>query len=86
MSCGVGHRCFSDPALQWLWRRLAATAPIGPLAWEPPHAAGVALEKEKKKKWDLGTRSSDRSQPLIAMECGQSLAGCGHAVVKTLTD
>ena len=20
MSCGVGHRCSSDPALLWLWR------------------------------------------------------------------
>ena len=34
----------------WLWRRLAAAAPIGPLAWEPPYAAGVALEKTKKKR------------------------------------
>ena len=49
MSCSVGCRLGSDPVLLWLWRRLAATAPIGPLAWEPPHAAGVALEKEKKK-------------------------------------
>ena len=27
-----------------------ATALIRPLAWEPPYAAGEALEKEKKKK------------------------------------
>jgi len=26
-----------------------ATAPIRPLAWEPPYAAGAALEKAKKK-------------------------------------
>ena len=26
-----------------------ATAPISPLAWEPPHAAGVALGKIKLK-------------------------------------
>ena len=50
MSCGVGHRCGSDPALLWLWHRLAAKAPIRPLAWEPPYAAGVALDKAKKKK------------------------------------
>ena len=31
-SCGVGHRHGSDPALLWLWCRLAATAPMGPLA------------------------------------------------------
>ena len=50
MSCGVGLRHVPDPMLLWLWCRLAATAPIRPLAWEPPHAAGVALEKTKKKK------------------------------------
>ena len=50
MSCGIGCRLGSDPALLWLWHRPAAAAPIRPLAWEPPYAAGVALEKEKKKK------------------------------------
>ena len=39
-----------DPAWPWLWCRRAAAAPIKPLAWEPPRAAGVALEKTKKKK------------------------------------
>ena len=33
-----------------LWCRLGATALIGPLAWEPPYAAGVALEKYRKRK------------------------------------
>ena len=32
VSCGVGHRHGSDPALLWLWGRLAATGLIGPLA------------------------------------------------------
>ena len=32
VSCGVGHRCSSDPASLWLWCRLAATVPILPLA------------------------------------------------------
>ena len=27
-----------------------ATAPIGPLAWEPPYAASAALKKNKNKK------------------------------------
>ena len=48
MSCGVGRRHGSDPAL--LWCRLVATAPIRPLAWEPPYAMGAALEKAKKTK------------------------------------
>ena len=49
MSSGVGHRRASDLALLWLCR-LAAMAPIHPLAWEPPHATSVALESKKKKK------------------------------------
>ena len=36
MSSGVGHRRGSDLELLWLWCRPAATALIGPLAWEPP--------------------------------------------------
>ena len=50
MSCGVGCRCDSDLALLWLWCRPAAVALIGPLAWEPPYAAGAALRRQKKKK------------------------------------
>ena len=50
MSCGVGHRPALDPALLWLWGRLAAVAPIRPLAWEPPYAVGAALKKQKAKK------------------------------------
>ena len=55
MSCGVGRGRGSDLALMWLWHRPVATALIRPLAWEPPHALGAALEKaekaEKKKEW-----------------------------------
>ena len=50
MSCGVDRKCGSDPALLWLWRRLAAIAPIRPLAWEPPYAAGAAQEIAKRPK------------------------------------
>ena len=49
MSCGVGHRCSSDPALLWLWCRPAAIAPIGPVAWKLPCAPGAALKKKKQK-------------------------------------
>ena len=38
-----------DPALLWLWRRPAATAPTRPLASEPPYAAGVALKSRNKE-------------------------------------
>ena len=44
----------------WLWRRPVATAPIQPLAWESPYAAGVAQEmakRQKKKKEPFNTVS-----------------------------
>ena len=50
MSCGVGHRCGSDPTLLWLCHRPVATAPIGPLAWEPPYAMALKWQKTKYKK------------------------------------
>ena len=40
----------SDLALPWLWLRPAAAAPFGPLAWEPPYAAGAILNKQRRKK------------------------------------
>ena len=49
VSCGVGCRHRSDPVLLWLWRRQVAIAPIQPLAWEPPCAAGAAQEMAKKQ-------------------------------------
>ena len=55
---GVGRRCGSDLASLWLWRRLAAVAPIRPLAWEPQHAAGGALKRQKTKK-----KKKKNSQP-----------------------
>ena len=50
MSCGVGRRCGWDLALLWLWCRLAATAPIRPLVWEPSYAMGAALNKKDKSQ------------------------------------
>ena len=52
LSCGVGCRLDLDLVLLWLslWRRPAATAPIGPLAWDPPYAASAALKKDKRQK------------------------------------
>ena len=48
VSCGVGCRHSLDPALLWLWHRPEAAALIGPLAWELPYAAGVALKSKNK--------------------------------------
>ena len=49
-SWGVGCRHSLDLAFLWLWCRPVATAPIRPLAWEPPYASGAALEKAKRQK------------------------------------
>ena len=50
MNYGVGRACASDLALLWLWCRPAATGLIGPLAWEPPYALGMALKRQKTNK------------------------------------
>ena len=39
-----------DLVLLWLWYRLAAVAPIRPLAWEPPYGVRVAQEMVKRQK------------------------------------
>ena len=51
----VGRRCSLDPPLLWLWCRLAATTPVGPLAWELLCATAVALKSPppQKKKFIL---------------------------------
>ena len=74
VNCGVGHRHGSDPALLWLWCGPVATAPIRPLAWEPPYAAGAALEKAKRPKKKNRTEERKRHSPkimgLIVAEAG----------------
>ena len=57
VSSGVGCTCSSDPALLWLCCRLAAVAPVWPLAWEPPYAMGVALKSKNKNKKTQKTES-----------------------------
>ena len=46
---GLAQRV-KDPALLWLWCRLAATAPNGPLAWEPSYVTGSGLKISKRKR------------------------------------
>ena len=50
VSCGAGCRCSLDPALLWLWYRMAAAALIRPPTWELAYAAGAALKEIKGKK------------------------------------
>ena len=49
VSCGVGHRHGSDPALLWLWLWPAAVALIKPIAWEPPYASDALKSKKQKQ-------------------------------------
>ena len=46
----MGCRRGSDLVWLWLWHRPVATAPIRPLAWEPPYAGDEALKRWGKKK------------------------------------
>ena len=66
MSCGVGRRRGLDPALLWLWYRLVATAPIRPLAGEPPYAAAVALEKTKRQK---DKKKKKKKESSLTIQC-----------------
>ena len=66
MSCGVGRRLGLDLSLDvsllWLWCRLAAAAPIQPLAWEPPYATGAAQEIAKRQKRKEKKRKEKKDQ------------------------
>lgn len=42
----VGCGCGLELAFPWLWRRLAAAAPIPLLAWEPLYAMVAALNMQ----------------------------------------
>ena len=77
MSCGIDRRHGSDLVLLWLWYRLAAAAPIGPLAWKLPNATSTTLKirkegrkegrkeekKEKKKKRRKRKRKVQKLKP-----------------------
>jgi len=82
VSCGVGRRHGSDPSLLWLWHRPVATAPIRPLAWEPPYAVGAAQEKGKKtKKKKKKKRKKENTQGRIAGSYGNSIFNFFSSVI-----
>ena len=49
---GLAH-WVKDLTLLWLWCKPAASAPVLPLAWELPYAKGVAINRKKKKSFNL---------------------------------
>ena len=56
VTCGVGRRRGSDPAL--LWCRPVATAQIQSLAWDPPYATVAAQGMAKRQKDDPPQKKS----------------------------
>ena len=80
VSCGVGCRHGLDPALLWLWCRLAATAPIGPLALEPPYATRAAQEKAKRQKKKSSRHGTAESNLTRNHETVGSIAGLAQWV------
>ena len=55
-------RRVSDPALLWLWYRMAAVALIRLLGWEP-YAVGVTLKTQKTKKKKKKKRKATQLLP-----------------------
>ena len=46
----------------WLWCRLAAVAPVRPLAWEPPYAKGTVLKRKKREREKEREREEGRKE------------------------
>ena len=69
MSCDVDHRRGLDPMLLWLWYKLAAIAPIQPLAWELSYSTGMVLnrQKEKKRKKKKKKRKKEKEKEVMQM-------------------
>ena len=63
MNCGVGQGHGLEPKLLWLWCMPAAIALKQPLAWEPPHATGAALKRQKKNVEQRGAQVTWSNHP-----------------------
>ena len=82
MSCHVGQRCGLGLALLFLWHKLAAAAPIEPLAWALPYAMGSVLKRQQQQQGRL----EDRVQEKYFLEKvlgGESEGLCGFFSVVT---
>ena len=75
MSFGVSCRHRLDPMLLWLWHRMAAAAPIPPLAWELPYAKDTTKKKKKKKKAEWEKRKQGCWHELGARDAGKFSGG-----------
>ena len=64
MSCGVGRRLGSDPALLCLCHRPAAECPIEPLTWELPYAICETLKNNSNNNNDWIQPEASQALPL----------------------
>ena len=71
MSWGVGQRRGLD--LMLLWRRLAAVAPIRPLAWEPPYTSGATVKSKKTKQKQLKPPQKTQNQEMEQIKAVKNL-------------
>ena len=70
----------------WLWHRLVATAPIGPLAWEPPYAVGAAQEIAKRPKKKKINKRKVKNHMIISIDAEKAFDKIQHPImIKTLT-
>ena len=70
-----------DPVLLWLWCRPAAVAPTGLLAWELPHALGVALKAKTKQITTTTTKTTHTKTPTVYWSQSWLLVGWLHGSV-----
>jgi len=55
-----------------------ATAPIQPLAWEPPYASGMDLKRQKKKKRkkkEKRKREKERKKEKLTIQQSEGFMG-----------
>ena len=67
MSCGVGRRRGTDPELLWLWRRLAATALIRPLALGTSIRRGFGHKNNTKPKHPLKNKTKKKNRVCVCV-------------------
>ena len=58
--------------------RPAATVSIGPLAWEPPYAAGAALKRQKDKKKKKKKKKKDKNHMIVSIDSEKSYDKIQH--------
>ena len=69
LRCSVGCRW------AWIWHFYscgvgwAAVAAIGPLAWEPPYAAGAALKSKNKKQTNKQNKKQKTKNKTVRQSC-----------------